>query len=258
MVLRIPSELESTLRGYDLIPDTMGRSGDGVYRLEAACRPTLFIKVSERTHENRLVAEAHRVAWLSSAGIQAPRILRTVETADQHWLVMECLPGANAVLSTDSPAVKVQQVAKALADLHSLPPADCPFDETLAIKLERAKQNIRNGEVDVEDFDHDHRGMTAPELYCAMESLQPGHEDIVVAHGDASLPNFMLDGGAFAGFVDCGRLGRSDRYQDLSLACHSIEYSIGADWVAPFLRRYGLATVDERKLRFYRMLDEFF
>lgn len=258
MALRIPSGLGSTLRGYDLIPDTIGRSGDGVYRLEAACRPTLFLKVSERTHENRLVAEAHRMAWLSSVGIPAPRILHAVETIDQHWLVMECLPGANAVLSTESPAVKVRQVARALADLHALPAADCPFDETLAIKLERAKRNIKAGEVDVEDFDHDHLGMTAPELYCAMESLRPEHEDIVVAHGDASLPNFMLDGGAFAGFVDCGRLGRSDRYQDLSLACHSIEYSLGADWVAPFLRLYGLATVDEQKLRFYRMLDEFF
>jgi aminoglycoside phosphotransferase len=29
-------------------------------------------------------------------------------------------------------------------------------------------------------------------------------------------------------------------------------------WVAPFLRTYGLQEVDEKRMRFYRMLVEFF
>lgn len=78
-----------------------------------------------------------------------------------------------------------------------------------------------------------------------------------MTHGDACLPNFMLDGAAFTGFVDCGRAGVADRYQDLALICRSIEYELGAQWLAPFFRHYGLDTVDQARLNFYRLLDEF-
>ena len=68
----------------------------------------------------------------------------------------------------------------------------------------------------------------------------------------------MFDGTAFTGFVDCARVGCADRYQDIALVCRSIEYDLGQEWVAPFLRTYGLPHVDDERLKFYRLLDEFF
>jgi aminoglycoside 3'-phosphotransferase-2 len=96
------------------------------------------------------------------------------------------------------------------------------------------------------------------ELLDSLYREHPGSEDIVVTHGDPCLPNVIFDNGSFSGFVDCGRCGRADRYQDLALAHRSIESNFGIRLAESFLRAYGLEPVDTMKLSYYRLLDEFF
>jgi aminoglycoside 3'-phosphotransferase-2 len=254
----VPADLQSLLRGYDVVQEAIGQSGDSVFRLEAPQRPALVVKLAERKPGRRLPEETARLKWLRSAGIPAPCVLHEVSTSSHDWVVMERLAGANAAVSAEDPSVKVRVIAAALRDLHALESNGCPFDETLAAKVARAELNVRTGQVDTEDFDDEHRGQSAAVLFDRMLALLPRVEDVVVTHGDASLPNMMLDSGRFSGFVDCGRLGRSDRYQDLALAGHSIRFNLGAAWVQPFLREYGLTSVDQTRMYFYRLLDEFF
>jgi aminoglycoside 3'-phosphotransferase-2 len=255
----IPHELRPRLQGYDFSEELIGRSGDQAFRLEAPQRVPLFVKIIVSDADDRMQAEVERLRWLTGVGVPVPRILMTARGgADSHWLVMECLPGRNAAISDDSPETKVRAVAQALRDLHALDVAACPFDETLSVKMDRAHRNVQCGLVDEHDFDEEHLGRSAADLFQDLQRLRPLTEDIVVTHGDASLPNFMVSAGRFAGFVDCGRLGRSDRYQDLALACWSIRFNLGAEWIGPFLRYYGIEPADETRLYFYRLLDEFF
>jgi aminoglycoside 3'-phosphotransferase-2 len=254
----IPHELWPRLQGYDFSEELIGRSGDQAFRLEAPERDPLFVKIIAGDANGRMQAEVDRLRWLAGAGAAAPRILMTAHGVDCDWLVMECLPGQNATISDDAPEIKVRAVAQALRDLHALDVAACPFDETLSVKIDRASRNVQYGLVDEDDFDQEHLGQSAAELFQDLQRLRPHAEDIVVTHGDASLPNFMICDGRFAGFVDCGRLGRGDRYQDIALACWSIRFNLGAEWIEPFLRYYGIERADEKRMYFYRLLDEFF
>ncbi|WP_338108671.1 phosphotransferase, partial [Heyndrickxia oleronia] len=60
------------------------------------------------------------------------------------------------------------------------------------------------------------------------------------------------------GFIDMGRAGISDRYQDLALAVRSITYNFGKDMIPYFLNEYGMQSYDKAKINFYQLMDEFF
>lgn len=85
----------------------------------------------------------------------------------------------------------------------------------------------------------------------------PNRKTCATTSSDACLPNFMVEGSSFTGYIDCGRLGISDIYQDLALAVRSIERNLGQAWVAPFFRAYGVEP-DQQRIAFYCLLDEFY
>ncbi|MCP4073874.1 MAG: aminoglycoside 3'-phosphotransferase [Hyphomicrobiales bacterium] len=254
----IPDEFPSFLHGYETSRERIGRSGNSVFLLDAPERQPLVVKIFEPSKSVAAKREHARLSWLGHAGIPVPQPLSIRHTKDACWLIMERLPGCNAVGSQDKPETKIGVMANALSRLHALGVATCPYNEMLSVKIARAQDNIRNGLVDERDFDDDHRHMNAPQLLAQLIKTVPTSEDIVVVHGDASLPNFILRGGQLSGIVDCGNVGLSDRYQDLAICSRSIRYNLGEEWVDPFLDAYGVKHPDYQRMRFYRMLDEFF
>ena len=84
----------------------------------------------------------------------------------------------------------------------------------------------------------------------------PAGEDLVLTHGDFTLDNVLVDqDGDVTGCVDWGGAGIADRWQDLALMARDLE-EFGVDYARAFLD--GCGHVAQRKLRFYRVLDEFF
>jgi aminoglycoside 3'-phosphotransferase II len=235
-----------------------GKSGASVTRLRTQHSGTVFLKTCETDAFAGLAAEAERLRWLAGR-LTVPNVVAFARDGGREYLLVTGLPGVNGVeAGRERPAEVATQLAQALTVLHAQPLDGCPFDETVAVQIERARHRVCAGVVDESDFDEERWGRTARELFIQLEAWRPADEACVLTHGDACLPNVLFDAGRYVGFIDCGRVGVADPYQDLALAARSIGSNLGREWVPVFFEAYGLPNADERKLAFYRLLDEFF
>lgn len=231
--------------------------GSVVFRLTTRAG-TMFLKTSAIVDGDDLSAEAERLRWLAGR-LPVPHVVAFAKDDGREYLLVTSLPGVNGVdAGRERPADVATGLGQALKMLHAQPVAGCPFDQTVAAEIERARHRVRCELVDESDFDEERLGRTASELLVEVDAYRPNDEARALTHGDPCLPNVMFDGARFTGFVDCGRVGIADPYHDLALAARSIGSNLGQEFVALFFRSYGLPTPDERKLAFYRLLDEFF
>ncbi|GAA3873880.1 APH(3'') family aminoglycoside O-phosphotransferase [Saccharothrix violaceirubra] len=227
---------------------TVGMSGasvrrrGGVYRKESA--------------DLDLVGEGRRLVWLREHGIPAAEVLECAP----GLLVTAAVPGRTAA---DPWAADLRpRVVDALADLtrrlHALPVDDCPFDRRLAVTVPEALA----ADVDLDDLDEERRGWSRDRLVAELLATTPDGEDLVVCHGDLSLPNVLFDPDTcrVTGVVDTGRLGVADRWTDLAIATRSLAGDLNPDYgpvyADRYLHRYGISP-DAAKSDFYRLLDEF-
>ncbi len=255
----VPSRWRHALRDADIVRQAIGASRADVARVRRRGRPDVFLKSEVIDAFSELDAEVLRLRWLRAHGQPAPAVLASAEEDGRRWLLMSAVPGQDLASSPAlAPAQVVVLLADALRGLHALPVARCPFDQRLHLRLAAAAARVAAGHVDAADFDDERRGWSAQQAYAELLATRPAQEDAVVVHGDACLPNLMAADGHFSGFIDCGRLGVADRWQDLALAARSlVEQYQDPRWVALLLARYGIEA-DARRLAFYRLLDEFF
>ena len=121
---------------------------------------------------------------------------------------MSALPGRDLASSPRASAPAPGGTAgRCAAGLHAIPVAACPFDQRLASRLQAAQARVEAGLVDADDFDDERLGQSAQQVFAELRATRPNHEDLVVSHGDACLPNLLAAEARFSGFIDCGRLG---------------------------------------------------
>jgi aminoglycoside 3'-phosphotransferase-2 len=254
-MLKTPPSWQARLAGYRWSAQDIGCSEADVFRLDADGRPSLFVKREPEAPLAELRGEAERLRWLAAAGIACAPVLDLAAFDGHDWLLLGALPGRDLLASGIEPAAGIGLLAQALRALHALDPRSCPFDHRPGVRIAHARARMAAGLVDEDDLDDDNQGLAPELLFARLEDMAPQSEDLVVTHGDACLPNLIVDDAGR--WIDCGRLGVADRWQDLALAARDIGEEWGQAWVAPFLRAYGVGA-DGAKISFYRLLDEFF
>ncbi|WP_276310663.1 APH(3') family aminoglycoside O-phosphotransferase [Caulobacter flavus] len=252
--------MAALIRGYEAIPATAGEGGATVLRLAAPGRPTLFLKSGRDAVAPDIRAEAQRLAWLAGRA-PVPVVLALAEQDGEVRMLTTAAPGVSAYdwleeAHSESAMALAAELGRMLAMLHALPIADCPFDAAPALRVEEAARRLAAGLVDADDFDDERAGADPEDLLAQLRASVPTAPDLVVAHGDCTLDNILVEGGRPTGFIDVGRLGVADRWQDLALMRRSLsEFEDGlADL---FLAAYG-APQDQAREGFHLLLDEFF
>lgn len=257
----IPEDLRPLTDGARWEPVMIGASGAKVYRLLHADRARRYLKIAAPPTDAEAREEAERLLWLRGK-LPVPDMLAVHSDATATWLLLGEVPGVmscDARFAGDAPTT-ARRLAEGLRLIHSLDITNCPFDRRLDRTLYLARARCQAGLVDESDFDDERQGRSAASLLAELEATRPATEDLVFTHGDYCLPNVFLDPMAarLSGFIDWGRAGVADRYQDLALAARSLRYNFGPGWEPYLFDAYGLTTVDEAKIAYYQLLDEMF
>lgn len=246
-VLQAHGETSATLE-----PVTIGMSEASVFRAGGH-----FVKVATGAAATALRDEAARTLWLAARGINVPPLLRIDDRGGSISVLMAAVSGVPADESPLPTPVFVNALGQALAALHALPIAPCPFDESVAVRLARAQAAIERGAVEPSEFEPRNRDTKPADLLRRLRSEQP-RDDIVVLHGDVMLGNIIIDGNGIPGFIDCGNAGRGNRYTDLALLHADIVEHRGTEAGTQFLAAYGAGDFDAAKARYYLDLYELF
>jgi aminoglycoside phosphotransferase len=254
----LSENLSKMTNGYTWRRITIGYSESKTYLLTGTS-VNLYLKIQSLTAVESLLNEKERLEWLQ-VKLPVPEVLYYGKDDVNEYLLITEIAGVNAsdkLFEMTLPAI-MKQVAIGLRKVHEIKIDNCPFNQRLESKIEEARKRVQNKLVDEEDFDQIRLGLTPEELLKELLFKRPAMEDLVFTHGDYCLPNIIIDKGEFSGFIDWGRAGVADRYQDLALAARSITYNFGKEHVQHFLEEYGVKEVDESKIYFYQLLDEFF
>jgi aminoglycoside 3'-phosphotransferase II len=228
-------------------------SDASVFRLGASH----YLKIAQDAAARDLREEVERTAWLRQHGVQVAPAVRVHDAGDFVALLSEALAGSSADETDLSPEVVVPALARALSALHAVPAAHCPFDESIAVRLERAGRLVENGEVDPRAFAPRNRDVAPGALLERLQRAVPS-EDVVVVHGDATLGNMIVGNDLSVGFIDCGHAGRADPYTDLALVTEGVGERFGAEMADRFMGAYGRAALDGRKAGYFLDLYELF
>ena len=266
--LLLPPPLAADLGKHSRAEITTGESGSRVTRFERSGGSAVFLKsraFGAAPGGRPLFDEAERLSWMHAVGLPVPAVLQYHEWKGCEYLLLTAVPGVDASVSRppDQHDAIVAALAAGLRMLHATNISACPFDQSRRVRVAAAEALVRAGLVRDDDFDAARQGRTAVELYSELVARSPASEDRTFTHGDYCLPNVILTedgarGFRVSGFVDCANAGIADRYQDLALCARSVADNLGQQWVQPLFARYGLDHVDEDKLAYYQLLDEFF
>lgn len=246
---------------------TTGRSGADVRRSPDG---GAYAKSGAGIVRRELVDEHERLDWLADTDLPCAEVLDWVDDGDTATLTTRTVPGVPmSELPPEPVADAVASLGHFLKRLHDRPRETCPFERWLAVTVPIARVRVDRGEVDEGDLDDERAGLSAQALLDDLVDRRPRAEelevaDLVVCHGDACLPNFLVDPESLdvTGMIDVHRLGVADRHLDLALVTRSISDTTlnpayGSAAAEAVLAAYG-RPADPWRIDFYRLLDEFF
>lgn len=260
---QIPASIKELLAGKSYQKDSMGLSESTVLLFD-----DMVLKIQQTNKE--IKNEYSIMKWLEQSE-KLPHVLAYEQQEQQSYLLMSKMQGE---LSCDKqymtrPEVLFRIVTEGMKWLWSVDISDCPCNNTLAHKLKQAEFQVTHGLVDLENTEPEtfsENGFANPEALLQWLYENQPKEELVLSHGDYCLPNIFAKEDAFCGFVDVGRMGIADKWQDIALCYRSLAHNFAGKYngisygtfdASLFFEMLGVEP-DWKKIRYYILLDELF
>lgn len=255
-IQEFPKALQMLLVGMDCEINNIGRSTAGVYKYYNS-KISYYLKIQPILHG--LHREYEIMKWLDEK-LPVPRMVYFNSYKGFEYLLMTEIKGeilcSECFLNNPEKAVKL--LANGIKILQTIPIETCVFDNSLEIKLKEALYNIENNLVDMDDWEKVNRFDSPMELLKYLENNKPKELELSFTHGDYCLPNILADGDKVNGFIDLGRGGIGDIYQDVALCVRSLKHNFSTDDYTDLFFKYLEMEPNWEKVDYYILLDELF
>lgn len=208
--------------------------------------------------------------WLQGR-IAVPKVLAHAYAEGKSYLLMSKMKGRMACseyyLEHFERLAKI--LARALEELWKINITGCPLDCSLDHKLKAAEFRVNHNLVDPSLTDPETfgpGGFENPQSLLRWLKDHRPEEELVLSHGDFCLPNLFVQEDESVGFIDLGRCGAADKWQDLALCYRSLLWNSQGEYggrIYPendpqlLFKKLGIEP-DWEKLRYYTLLDELF
>ena len=141
------------------------------------------------------------------------------------------------------------RLAEILRELHEMSTEGCLITDRVSEYLARAEANYHTDNFDKTHFPDSFGYRSADEAWRVLSEGKHLLKSSVLIHGDYCLPNVMLDGWDFSGFIDLDGAGIGERHIDLFWGAWTLGFNLGADeYRERFFDAYGRDKVDRDTL----------
>lgn len=254
----IPKQLQQYIHQKTIKENTTGLTGARIIESD-----DIVIKIEQFHYESK--REVDTLRFLQDK-VPVPRLIDYLVEDNTSYIVMSKLHGKMAFDKSyiSKPDILIKHLADAIKRLWAIDINTCPLTNHLTDKLSYAKHLIDTNQIHRDEIDYrwlQHENINSVEsLYQWLLINQP-KEDLVFTHGDFCLPNVIFAENQLVGYIDLGRAGVADRYQDIALCARSLSYNLGVQLhdqiIIKFLQEFKF-PISWEKMMYYIILDELF
>lgn len=261
--LEVPSKIKSFIDKKTYTVDDIGMSGNQVLIFKDM---VLKIEDSSTSIENQV----QLMKWLEGK-LPVPKVVVYEESDGKSFLLMSKIDGKMScdTYYLENPQILLEALARGLKMLWAVDVHGCPSVRDLDMVLKEARMRVENNLVDLDNvepttFSED--GFKNPEeLLEWLESNRPAFEPFF-SHGDYCLPNIFLENGEISGFIDLGRAGIGDKWNDIALCYRSLKHNFDGTYGGKVYEDFNPELLFEKigiepdweKINYYLLLDELF
>ena len=216
----------------------------------------VFLK---RAKAGTLLREAEMTKYFHHKGLGA-EVLFYKTLGEYDWFMTRAVKGEDCTHAQylEKPERLAELIGTRLRELHEIDAFDCPNKTRTAEYITLAKQNYKSGNYDHSSFPDSFGYRNAEEAISVLRSGEGELQSDCLIHGDYCLPNIMLDGWRFSGFIDLGNAGLSDRHIDLFWGAWTLGFNLKTDkYKDRFFDAYGRDKIDTDRLKIVAAAEVF-